>query len=100
MAKKVIRISATSIDNQLWECQKAANRLEEGKARMYGEFALYTLTRYISTARASCEWLRMFINADAQKLMKTAAKHGANDDDCLKAVNKYLTRYYGKYANA
>lgn len=94
-----IRVSAFAIDERLFECQKIANRYETDRERMYGTWALNALTGYVATGRASAEWLRAFLKAKPAALMRTATKHGNSDHDCIRAVNKYLARYYG-YAQA
>lgn len=95
MTTNNIRVSSFVIDERLFECQKLVNRYESDRERMYGGWALSALSGYVATGRASADWLRAFLKAKPAALMRTATKHGNSDYDCIRAVNKYLARYYG-----
>ena len=93
---KHIDISPMAVDNQLFECQRVANRLpKDDRQNMYGMWAVQTLSYYIMTERATTDWLKAFVQCNPAALMRVAVKHHGNGYDCIHAVNRYLHRYYG-----
>jgi len=81
---------ANTVDGKLWELYMIAESRKHEKEGYLYMWGFYAVQRYINTARASAQWLRLFCDADTEKLSAVMAKHGGTDDGCIKAVNKFL----------
>ena len=96
MAKKLIRLSADSIDNQLHKCYLAIfnypfDKQEERRGRVE---AYEYISWYVRTGRAPNQWLRRFVNCKADALMRVAARNSESYETMATAVAGYFDRYY------
>lgn len=85
-------VTKNTIDEKLYECKTIANKERaDGNIRHYlYAWAVMTIERYIVSGRASTNWLLKFVTADAEALMEAAAKYAGSDDECMKAINRFL----------
>lgn len=97
MAKKTIRLSADSIDNQIHKCWCAVFNYPWGQQeeRSKRAAAYDFIAWYVRTDRADSRWLRRFVNCNADALVSAAARKSGNYDDMAAATIGYLDRYYG-----
>jgi len=83
-------ISQTAIDNQLYELEKQYWKHRGCPEDYRYHWLLYAVNRHISTGRASTAWLKLFLSADIEKLTEECHQYAGSDDQCMKAVNRFL----------
>lgn len=93
MKKKLREVSWTSIDTALWEMREKCRLMQqEGFKDAYDVF--YAVQRYVNTARASTEWIRVFINLDkgqVERLIKWALNgKDTSMDGMIATINKHI----------
>ena len=80
------KIDRLSVDNFLWSVQRCL-MLKHGTEASYAEIA--PLEWYISTGRASCEFLRLLVSAKPFMLARKLHQ-GGTYEEALARIKKYI----------
>ena len=88
------QVSSTEIDYALWNFRKLCIKTELENSSKPAMNVYYAISWYVGTARASTEWIRLFINLNDSRL-STLIKRALSATDTsiegmIKAINKYL----------
>ena len=88
------QVSSTEIDYALWNFRKLCVQKESENSSNHAVNVYHAISWYVGTARASTEWVRLFINLPNSRL-ETLIKRalGAKDtsiEGMIKVINRYL----------
>ena len=78
------------IDSKLMELADIAEAHKTERNGFKYRWLIQSINWWIGTARASTEWLRMFAEADMQKLAEQCIGKVGADDKTVRAVTRFL----------
>ena len=101
MKRKEKQVSTTTTDQAIWEFEQATlktfpewqTEAEFSRAEYYQREMLSAVQRYIYTARASTEFLRVFINLSSARMLTLARRCWASEDKSDKGITDTIKRY-------
>jgi hypothetical protein len=88
------QVSYTAIEQALWDFRKLCIKTELENSSKPAMNVYYAISWYVGTARASTEWIRLFINLPDPRL-STLIKRALSATDTsiegmIQVINKYL----------